>query len=68
MQQYGRACFMTRPCSSQVTPRSPPVSADGAGANTERREWREGLKAHIEQQRATAKQVWSGGDDGALGP
>lgn len=38
---------------------SPPADADGRNqeAERQRKEWREGLKAHIQQQRAGAKQV-----------
>lgn len=45
----------------QVTPKatSPPADADGRNqeAERQRKEWREGLKAHIQQQRAGAQQV-----------
>ena len=40
----------------QVTPRSPQTGF-GEGGPEQRKEWREGLKAHIEQQRVAAKQV-----------
>ena len=57
-EPHGCVC---RVADVQVTPKatSPPVDADGRNqeAERQRKEWREGLKAHIQQQRAGAQQV-----------